>query len=125
MSRTQTLKVPHEVAGTDLRPVLTLMPVPTTGEHGGAEASDDGGGKVGTIIKGLIATALVGHLAVAGMALREAISTPDIIWDTAGIAKKSTITKIALVPGAGAANYKNEVKPKLDQAADAMRLQGG
>lgn len=124
MSRKQTLKVPQDAAGTDLRPVLTLMPVPTTGEHGGAEATDEPG-KGGLIVKALVGTVLVGHLASAAMVLREAIGTPDIIWDTAGIAKTPTIAKIALVPFVGAAGFKNTVKPKLDQAADAMRLQGG
>lgn len=124
MSRKQTLKVPQNVAGTDLRPVLTLLPVPTTGEHGGAEA-DEEGGKAGTIVKGLLATALVGHLVMAGLALKEAIAIPDPVWDTAGVAKTPTLVKIALVPGAGAAGFKNTVKPQLDQASQAMRLIGG
>ncbi len=124
MSRKQTLDVPQAVAGTDLRPVLTLMPVPSTGDHGGAEVTDSGG-KGGLIVKLVLGSLLVGHLATAGLALREAISTPDIIWDTAGIARIPTIAKIALIPGLGAARFKNEVKPKLDQAAAAMKLQGG
>lgn len=125
MSRTQTLQVPQHLAGTDLRPVLTLLPVAATDRTGGAEAVDAEGGAGATVVKGALGALVVAHLASAGLALKEAIATPDLVWDTAGIPKKASVAKIALVPFAGAAGYTRDIKPKLAVAADALKLQGG
>ncbi len=125
MARTETLEVPQEIAGTDLRPVVALLPVATADRYGGAEASESGGGKGAMVVKGALASLLVTHLATAGAALRDALSVPDHVWDTAGIPRTATVAKIALVPVAGAAAYKNDVKPKLDVAGEALELQGG
>lgn len=126
MSRTQSLKVPQHVGGTDLRPVVALVPVPADDAHGGAEATDHRGrGKAGLLLKGALGTVLVAHLASAATALRDATSTPDLVWDTAGVAKKTGIAKIVLMPVVGPAAYTRDVKPKLDVARDALRLQGG
>lgn len=124
MARTETLEVPQEIAGTDLRPVVALLPVATADRDGGAEAKGSGG-KGSMVLKGALVSLLVTHLATAGTALRDALSVPDHVWDTAGIARTATVAKIALVPVAGAAAYKNDVKPKLDVAGEALDLQGG
>ncbi len=125
MARTQTLDVPRDVAGTDLRPVVALLPVATADEHGGAEATDSGGGKGAGVVKAAAASLVAVHLASAGLALKDALSTPDIVWDTAGISKRSTLVKIAVVPVGGAAQYQREVKPKLTVAGEALEHQGG
>lgn len=126
MSRTQTLKIPTDAAGTDLRAVLTLMPVPATSEFGGLEATDDdGGGSAGTVVKAFGGALLAGHLAMAAMALRDAMAFDDLVWDTAGVPKLATMAKIALVPGLGAAQFRSTVKPKLDHAQAAVHLIGG
>lgn len=142
MSRNKTLQVPKHVGGTDLRPVLALVPVTADDARGGAEiagrrdsgkgrrksggkAGGKGGGKAGLLLKGALGTVLVGHLATAVAALRDAAATPDLVWDTVGIAKKTALVKIALVPIAGPAAYTRDIKPKLTTASDALRLQGG
>jgi hypothetical protein len=125
MARTQTLDVPQEVAGTNLRPVVALLPVAAVDEHGGAEASDSGGGKGALALKGAAASLVAVHLASAGLALKDALATPDIVWDTAGIPKRSGLAKIALVPIVGATQYQREVKPKLTVAGEALEHQGG
>lgn len=125
MSRTQTLQVPQHLAGTDLRPVLTLLPVAATDATGGAEAVDADGGAGGAVLKGAAGALLVAHLVAAAVALKEAAGTPDLVWDTAGIPKRASLVKIALVPFAGAAGYTRNIKPKLTVAADALKLQGG
>jgi hypothetical protein len=141
MARTETLEVPQQIAGTDLRPVVALLPVAATDRHGGAqprrkgrkggqggnddEGGKDKGGKGAVVVKGALASLVVTHLVTAGVVLKEALSVPDHVWDTAGIPRTPTLAKIALLPVAGAAAYHNDVKPKLDVAAEALELQGG
>ncbi len=138
MSRTKILQLPQHVGGADLRPVLALVPVTADDARGGTEvagrrasgkdsgkARRKGGGKAGLLLKGALGTVLVGHLATAVAALRDAAATPDLVWDTVGIAKKTALVKIAVVPIAGPAAYTRDIKPKLTTASDALRLQGG
>lgn len=136
MARIETLEVPQEIAGTDLRPVVALLPVATADRHGGAVArrkgakadtggTDDQGGKGSVVVKGALVSLLVTHLVTAGVVVKDALSVPDHVWDTAGIPRTATVAKIALVPVAGAAAYQNDVKPKLDVAAEALEHQGG
>lgn len=127
MARTQTLQVPQHLAGTDLRPVLTLLPVPAdpTAGTGGAEVRAEGSGAAATLVKGALAAALIGHVASSGAALKDALGRPDHVWDTAGISRTATVTRIALVPGIGVAAYTRDVKPRLEVAAEALQLQGG
>ncbi len=126
MTRRQLLEVPQQVAGTDLRPVVALIPVAAHDETGGATTRDAAeGGREGSLVKGALAAALVGHVALAGAALKDALARPDIVWDTAGIAKQATVAKIALLPMMGSAAYTKDVKPKLEVAASALALQGG
>jgi len=125
MSRTQTLQVPQHLAGTDLRPVLTLLPVAATSPHGGAEAHDDGPGKGPAIAKAAIVVAVGAHLAGAGLALKQALAYDDFVWDTAGIARTPTLARIALVPVVGARAFTADVEPKLAQAAAALEHLGG
>lgn len=126
MSRTQTLEVPQHVAGTDLRPVVALLPVAAVDGSGTELQRDRGsGGNVARAVKGAVALALVGHLATAGMALRDAVSRPAIAWETAGIAKTATLARIAVLPVLGPTGYTKDVKPKLELATKAMALQGG
>lgn len=126
MSRAQTLQVPQHVGGTDLRPVVALVPVTADDARGGAEATERrSGGGVALVLRGVLGAVLVAHVASAAAALRDALSTPDLVWDTAGVAKTSGIAKIVLVPVAGPAGYTRDVKPKLAVARDALRLQGG
>ncbi|QXC61111.1 hypothetical protein KSP35_22820 [Aquihabitans sp. G128] len=125
MSRTQTLQVPQHLAGTDLRPVLTLLPVAATSPHGGAEAKDDGPGKGPSVARAAAVVAVGAHLAGAGLALKEALGYSDFVWDTAGIARTPWLARIALVPVVGARQFSADVKPRLEQASAAIELQGG
>ncbi|CAN5605016.1 hypothetical protein BH10ACT1_BH10ACT1_19050 [soil metagenome] len=125
MSRTQTLQVPHNLAGTDLRPVLTLLPVASTSPHGGAEAHDDGPGKGPGIVKAALVVAAGAHLAVVGLTVKKALAYDDFVWDTAGIDRKRWLIKIAVFPGAGSRQFAADVEPKLAQAAEALEHLGG
>ncbi len=65
------------------------------------------------------------HLAGAIVALKDAVSHSDFVWDTAGFERKSWLVRIVALPVAGARQYVADVKPKLEQAEAAVELQGG
>lgn len=125
MSRTQLLEVPGDVAGTQLKPVVALLPVAAPAATGGTEASDGGGAGLLGVVKKAAVAAAVGHVVTAGATVKDALGTPELVWDTAGISRTRTIAQIALLPGIGAQRYRADAKPKLAVAEQAVEHLGG
>lgn len=125
MSRTTFLDVPADVAGTRLKPVVSLVPVAAPPGTGGAEVHERGGAGLRGVVKKAAVAAAVGHVVTAGATVKDALGTPDLVWDTAGISRTRTIAQIALLPGIGAQRYRAEAKPKLAVAEQAVEHLGG
>lgn len=121
-----TVPIEDAPAAAGLRPVVTLVPVGPDLKVDVEDPDAPGtGGRVVSALKAGIGAAGVAHLAMAVPLVKEASGVPDIVWDTIGLNKRSTILKTLVVPFAGPASYKKSVKPLLEEGRLAVDHLGG
>ena len=126
MAKVRTVPIEDAPGAAGLRPVVTLVPVGPELEVDAVDPDAPGtGSRIATAVKAGLGVATIAHLALAVPLVKEASSVPDIVWDTIGVSKRSTILKTLAMPFAGPASYKKSVKPLIDEGQLAVDHLGG
>ena len=126
MAKVRTVPIEDAPAAAGLRPVVTLVPLGPELKVDAVDPDAAGtGSRILTALKAALGAAGLAHVAMAVPLVKEASGVPDIVWDTIGLDKRTTIAKTLLVPFGGPASYRKSVKPLIEEGQMAVDHLGG